>query len=298
MVFTKLLTALVLLCYTAGVLGAEVKSSIIGWEDAKRGCSPWMVHLNITTADGSKRWRCGGALLNHQWVVTAAHCLDKDPKPDMRRTVAWIGSYQLKKGAERFRHLIYSVYPPDQRYVNTGNGYKHDIVLLKLTKKVQYSDNIAPISLPANDRPIDPLSICWITGWGQIGNGVPLPDPETLKQLKVSIISKDRCKAAYPNLTSEILCAGDGAGGLHAGACDGDYGGPLVCHGHTGPTLVGVMSYGGPSGCSGPGRPVAYAQVSKYLDFINYYINLPDKASDEPSCTKTCVAFSRKHGVC
>ncbi|XP_047426757.1 tryptase-2-like [Mugil cephalus] len=277
MVFTKLLTALVLLCYTAGVKGAEMKSSIIGGHNAKKGRWPWMVHLNITTADGTKRWRCGGALLNHQWVVTAAHCLDKDPKPDMKQVGVWIGSYQLKKGAERYRTPVYPVYPPDHLYRDTGNGYENDIVLLKLNKKVEYSENIAPISLPVNDRPIAPSSICWITGWGQIGNGVPLPDPETLKQLKVSIISKDRCKAAYPNLTSEILCAGDGAG--NEGACNGDYGGPLVCRGPTGHTLVGVMSYGGPGGCSGPGRPVAYAQVSKYLYFIDYYINLPGEAS-------------------
>ncbi|XP_047426758.1 tryptase-2-like [Mugil cephalus] len=277
MVFTKLLTALVLLCYTAGVLGAEVKSSIIGGQDAKRDSSPWMVHLNITTADGSKRWRCGGALLNHQWVVTAAHCLDKDPKPDMRRTGVWIGSYQLKKGAERFRNLVYPVYPPDQRYVNTGNGYKHDIVLLKLTKKVEYSDNITPIRLPANDGPIDRSSDCWITGWGEIGNGVPLPDPETLQQLKVSIISNKHCADEYSHLMP-VLCAEPSG---NKGACDGDYGGPLVCRGPTGPTLVGVMSYGGPGSCSGGGRPVAYAQVSKYLDFIKYYINLPDEASDD-----------------
>lgn len=45
---------------------------------------------------------------------------------------------------------------------------------------------------------------------------VPLPDPETLQELKIPIISQDVCQATYPEMTSDMLCAGDMAGGKDA----------------------------------------------------------------------------------
>lgn len=49
----------------------------------------------------------------------------------------------------------------------------------------------------------------------------------------------------------------------------GDYGGPLMCHGPTGDTQVGIMSFGS---CGLHGHPGVYTRVSEYLNFINAYI--------------------------
>lgn len=54
----------------------------------------------------------------------------------------------------------------------------------------------------------------------------------------------------------------------------GDYGGPLVCYGTSGFVQVGIMSYENPDGCATPGHVGIYTRVSKYLRFINDYINL------------------------
>lgn len=58
-----------------GLLGAQVKSSIVAGRNVKKGDWPWMVHLNIS--DGTQRFRCGGTLLNSEWVLTSAGCLDR-----------------------------------------------------------------------------------------------------------------------------------------------------------------------------------------------------------------------------
>ena len=76
---TKLLTCFVTLTFSiffAGLSGAKVRSSIVGGHDAPKGRWPWMVHLNITS-DGINRWRCGGTILNNQWVLTAASCWER-----------------------------------------------------------------------------------------------------------------------------------------------------------------------------------------------------------------------------
>lgn len=60
----------------SGLLGAEIKSSIIGGHNVVRGNWPWMVYLNVS-ADRFIKNRCGGTLLNQEWVLTSARCLDR-----------------------------------------------------------------------------------------------------------------------------------------------------------------------------------------------------------------------------
>lgn len=45
---------------------------------------------------------------------------------------------------------------------------------------------------------------------------VPLPDPETLQELEINIIDQSVCNSVYPELTSDMICAGDQAGGKDA----------------------------------------------------------------------------------
>lgn len=110
--------------------------------------------------------------VSHLAYICVCVCFfSRNPEPDFIRTGVWIGAYELHKGAERYRTIVYPVYPTYHHYHDTGRGYENDIVLLKLTKKVEFTDNIAPINLPADKSPIESFSECWITGWGQVGNG-------------------------------------------------------------------------------------------------------------------------------
>ncbi|XP_026181590.1 tryptase-like [Mastacembelus armatus] len=276
MAFCRLLTLLVLIHNTGDLFGAEVRSSIVGGENAPVGRWPWMVHLNITS-DGKNKWRCGGTILNSEWVLTAANCFDDQRNPNYRRSMAWVGSHSLQKASARYMGIYPAIRHP--RYQSLGGRYINDIALVKLKKNIQFSNHVRPVSLPSVDDSFDSSSECWITGWGYIGTEDPLPDPETLQQLKIPINSPSECKKQYPELTSDMLCAGETTGGKDA--CKGDYGGPLVCRAAGGFMQVGIMSYGNPGGCALPGRSGVYTQVSKYLDFINDNINRNEEASAE-----------------
>ena len=53
----------------------------------------------------------------------------------------------------------------------TQNGA--DIALLKLTNPVNISSNIRPVSLPPASTTFPSGTLCWVTGWGDIGeNGM------------------------------------------------------------------------------------------------------------------------------
>ena len=51
-------------------------SRIVGGEEAPIGEYPWLALLGYSNKRGQKpTWKCGGALIGDQYVLTAAHCV-------------------------------------------------------------------------------------------------------------------------------------------------------------------------------------------------------------------------------
>ncbi|KAM9346715.1 tryptase-2-like [Symphorus nematophorus] len=262
MALCKLLTVVVLIYNAEGLLGAEVRSSIVGGHDAPLNKWPWMVHVNVSS-DGGKKWRCGGTIIGDEWVLTAASCWNREGGADPARSMVWVGSHSLQKPSSRYMAIIDVIIHPN--YENVGSGYQSDLALLKLKKKIVKVPRVVElVTLPSTFDTFDPSNECWIIGWGYIRANVPLPDPETLQQLRISIMPQSVCSAKYPEVASDILCAGDKAGGKDA--CIGDYGGPLMCRAGSGYVQAGIMSFGS---CGLPGVPGVYTKVSSFVDFIN-----------------------------
>ena len=51
-----------------------VGSRIVGGTQAEKGSWPWQAML--ADAGGNRDQFCGGSLIDQQWVLTAAHCVD------------------------------------------------------------------------------------------------------------------------------------------------------------------------------------------------------------------------------
>ena len=54
----------------------EKSYRIVGGQPAARGSWPWQASILLTLPSGEKHSFCGGVLVDHQWVLTAAHCFD------------------------------------------------------------------------------------------------------------------------------------------------------------------------------------------------------------------------------
>ena len=49
---------------------------VVNGENAPQHAWPWQISLRV-----NGRHICGGSLIENDWVVTAAHCVDRNPRP-------------------------------------------------------------------------------------------------------------------------------------------------------------------------------------------------------------------------
>ncbi|KAM4650927.1 transmembrane protease serine 5 isoform 2-T2 [Discoglossus pictus] len=242
--------------------GSRSKSSrIIGGSDVTLGRWPWQVRLYL-----NNKHVCGGSIVSHQWIVTAAHCVHKSPQLSSWAVFSGIVSHSTlrqKTFASAVEKIIYH-----QKYEDRSHDY--DIALMKLEKPLNYSDSVRPVCLPQYDQELPAGTECWVSGWGYTH-----PDsthmPRTLKEAMVPLISIKKCNSSCVyngDITPRMLCAGYLHGKIDA--CQGDSGGPLVCQTDYTWRLVGVVSWG--MGCAEPNRPGVYTKISAFLDWIHHII--------------------------
>lgn len=94
-------------------------------------------------------------------------CVARHPNPDIHRSMVWVGTHELKKPSSRYHGILHFMSHPEYKALTTG--FQHDIALIKLKKKVRFSDLVKAVTLPGPDDITPPSSECWIAGWGNIG---------------------------------------------------------------------------------------------------------------------------------
>ena len=147
---------------------------------------------------------CGATLISSQYALTAAHCMYRLGlliTPVNLSSVAMGEHYSSNFQNDAVRVSLSEIipYPKYMCCDDDGNahadGHSHyDIAILKLSSPVTFSQNIAPVCLPAHTMGNHAGKDAVITGWGrtETGHGSPV-----LKEANVTILTNKACNAAY-----------------------------------------------------------------------------------------------------
>ncbi|KAB1251788.1 Testisin [Camelus dromedarius] len=113
--------------------------------------------------------------------------------------------------------------PPDY----SEDGARGDLALLQLRRPVPLSARVQPVCLPEPGTRTPPGTLCWVTGWGSLHPGVPLPEWRPLQGVRVPLLDAHTCDRLYHKGTNVprgehivlpgSLCAGYVEG--HKDAC-------------------------------------------------------------------------------
>ncbi|XP_077412111.1 vitamin K-dependent protein C [Vanacampus margaritifer] len=244
---------------------------MVGGEVGKKGESPWQVLL----LNAKGRFHCGGVLIDENWVLTAAHCLENNLHFRVR-----LGDY------ERYRHegtevmLKVSKAVPHPAY--HSSTVDNDIALLRLESPAPFSDYILPACLPGRGLAERVLhrngTQTVVTGWGKESQESQ-SFKSVLNVIRVPLVSRDVCAPHMShNVSDNMLCAG--VLGQSMDACEGDSGGPMVTL-HAGTWfLAGLVSWG--EGCGRRDKLGIYTKVSNYNQWIDGVRRDWDKSEQQP----------------
>ncbi|KAE8602189.1 hypothetical protein XENTR_v10013903 [Xenopus tropicalis] len=249
-------------CATTGIECGKPKKKqrkcfgrIVGGCEAIPFSWPWQISLRTSF----NLHFCGGTLIDRQWVITAAHCLERSNRPSAYRVHFGIHKESGNEASKQVRQI-------EKFFKEPSNA---DIALLKLTSPALISDEVLPVCLPPVNYVVPDRSECYVTGWGETqGTG----KEGVLKEAGIPVIENKLCNSPeYLNgrVTDRELCAGVIQGGVDS--CQGDSGGPLSCFDGEKYVLQGVTSWG--LGCAQPMKPGVYVRVSKFIPWIQKTMN-------------------------
>ncbi|XP_032420423.1 vitamin K-dependent protein C [Xiphophorus hellerii] len=228
----------------------------LGGEVGKKGENPWQVL--VLNARG--QFHCGGVLIDENWVLTAAHCLENNFRFSVR-----LGDYErmrnegtevLLRVTKTFKHPKYN-----SRMVD------NDIALMRLQSPAPFSKYIVPACLPGRALAEKVLHLngttTVVTGWGKDDSG---KYSSALNVIKVPLVNHTFCsQQMFPHeITNNVLCAG--ILGQKIDACEGDSGGPMVTLYRGTWFLVGLVSWG--ERCGMVDKLGIYTKVSNYNEWI------------------------------
>ncbi|MER7015359.1 serine protease [Saccharopolyspora sp. NPDC000359] len=214
---------------------------------------PFMASLQVPE---EPRFHCGATLIDQEWLLTAAHCVDSFEADQLS---ARIGSPDRTTGGEQ-RGIAEKVPHPDHRQDFLA---QYDFALLKLDRPV----DLPTVAIAESAQP--PGKDVRVIGWGRecsyLDCGPTLAFPRVLKQFDSEVGADSECHNTDGTVDICVRGLGD------ASMCNGDSGGPALVREPGGRwEQVGIASrFGAPdpgAGCAA--EPDIFADPVAVRDWI------------------------------
>ncbi|KAG7282768.1 hypothetical protein CRUP_029976 [Coryphaenoides rupestris] len=241
-----------LLAFASAVLEcgvAPLNTKVVGGQTARPGTWPWQISLFIGTATVPMFHTCGGTLLNTQWVLTAANCIQLN-SPSAYKVFIGRTTQNGPNLNEVVRDVSQIIIHPN--FTSNSNVQNNDVALLQLSAPVEYTTFIRPICLASKLSTFSNAS-CYMTGWGKLS----MTDPtisNVLHEVLVPLVDRGQCQSQFQGLgvviSSAMICAGE----LGKGICQNSVW-----------IQLGLVSFGD---LCATGKPDVYTRVPSYQNWI------------------------------
>lgn len=170
---------------------------IIGGQEAAVHQFPYQVGLRLHIRNSANVGTCGGSLLSHNRVVTAAHCVDM-----VESVTSVLGAHFLLNTTEPAQVRITS--PEGQFFWHEAYNPQtlvNDVAIINLPTPVTFNAAIQPIALaPPTDGDFAGTPAT-ASGWGRFG-------PENaispfLRFVHVNVITNLACRVRFPTIIQD-----------------------------------------------------------------------------------------------
>ncbi|CAG2104304.1 unnamed protein product [Medioppia subpectinata] len=254
--------------------GHSAHSRIVDGQRADPGEYPFVASIHdISTPYQS--YRCGAAIINSYWLITAAHCFVQLNLTTQR---VYVGS--VKQYDYLVRHMVNEI-----RIFNIL-----DVALVKVTKPIEVVTDGQ--SYAVNSVCLPERSIANLVTEDALFAGFGFTDVDAmnrsyfLRQTRLSIESEVECYQRFHRRFDEI-CAVETQHML----CSGDSGSPLVQFDGQRAVIIGVLTWTQRVNTShncGPGV-MYFTRVSMIMDWIEKQISPTNTTTSVPDMTTTNI---------
>ncbi|XP_068941525.1 serine protease 33-like [Petaurus breviceps papuanus] len=220
---------------------------------------PWLASIFLDA-----RYRCEGALISSEWVITVIKCFGSFP---LSHFTVGLGRRRLNLQNAEVLSLVEELIPIPRSLVDSRPG---SLVLVKLTQPPSINSSIYPISLIQGSTFFPWKKICWAQGFKPDFD--PYIPPEELWGAKMPLMSQTNCQAIFQlqsdcpspeiSMPNGTLCTGPPVSSPEITVADGS---PLLCFYAGQWVLLGVMTWGP---CSSNGLPEVYIPIHPIITWI------------------------------
>ena len=227
-----------------------------------------MSHPYLTGIFYKGTYKCAGAILSANYVLSAAHC-DYRKSGDNVNTIKVRGGMQNTGQMTNVQEKTASAIKKNPSY--SSASMKNDIMLIKLSSSFTWNSYVKSIGLPTSSGTTTAYTIC---SWGY---GISMRDTKDLICYNGKNVDTSTCNAksgwdgkVYTpqqmciggSVSTDSVCYHDGgAAAVNANTIYALYSFPdLQSNGKTYPTTAG---------CNQANKPAVFTQVNQYISWIN-----------------------------
>ncbi|XP_063697514.1 trypsin I-P1-like [Culicoides brevitarsis] len=206
---------------------------------------------------------CGGAIIQKDVIITAAHCL-KEFMTNYKSIEVTAGTTTPNARDKNAQRLSVKDAIVHEGYKLGENGVQayNDIAIIKLSKPFRASNNLQPIKIAR----FDPQTTLWVYGYGSTHETFNVPSDE-LRRKNVTFIPDPDCqKILDATRTKSVkqryeIC-------MSTSMCHGDSGSPVIQIQQGSPRIVGIASWVADDiyGCDTP--PAVAVNVAEFGSWI------------------------------